>query len=73
MRSEGSDMFGLGIWELVLILVIVVIIFGVGRLPELGGALGKSIKSFKKASNEPDEIDVTPKKEGSENSAGPST
>jgi len=64
-------MFGLGIWELVLILVIVVIIFGVGRLPELGGALGKSIKSFKKASKEPDEIDVTPKKEGSENSAGP--
>ena len=66
-------MFGLGIWELVLILVIVVIIFGVGRLPELGGALGKSIKSFKKASKEPDEIDVTPKKEGSENSAGPTT
>lgn len=64
-------MFGLGIWELVLILVIVVIIFGVGRLPELGGALGKSIKSFKKASHEPDEIDVTPKKEESENSAGP--
>jgi sec-independent protein translocase protein TatA len=64
-------MFGLGIWELVLILVIVVIIFGVGRLPEIGGALGKSIKSFKKASKEPDEIDVTPKKEGSENSAGP--
>jgi sec-independent protein translocase protein TatA len=59
-------MFGLGVWELVLILVIVVIIFGVGRLPEIGGALGKSIKAFKKAVREPDEIDVTPKKEGSD-------
>ena len=63
-------MFGLGVWELVLILIIVVIIFGVGRLPELGGALGKSIKSFKRASREPDEIDVTPGKEGAEKPAG---
>ncbi len=63
-------MFGLGVWELVLILVIVIIIFGVGRLPEIGGALGKSIKAFKKATREPDEIDVTPKKEGSDKSAG---
>ena len=66
-------MFGLGIWELVLILLIVVIIFGVGRLPELGGALGKSIKAFKRATKEPDEIDVTPKKEGSEKSTTEST
>jgi sec-independent protein translocase protein TatA len=66
-------MFGLGIWELLLILLIVVIIFGVGRLPELGGALGKSIKAFKKATREPDEIDVTPKKEGSEKSTPEST
>jgi sec-independent protein translocase protein TatA len=65
-------MFGLGIWELVLILVIVIIIFGVGKLPEIGGALGKSIKAFKKATREPDEIDVTPKKEGSDKSAGSS-
>jgi sec-independent protein translocase protein TatA len=63
-------MFGLGIWELVLILAIVIIIFGVGKLPEIGGALGKSIKAFKKATREPDEIDVTPKKEGSEKSPG---
>ncbi|MDP3938652.1 MAG: twin-arginine translocase TatA/TatE family subunit [Deltaproteobacteria bacterium] len=65
-------MFGLGIWELVLILLMVVIIFGVGRLPELGGALGKSIKAFKKATKEPDEIDVTPKKTG-EDETGNST
>jgi sec-independent protein translocase protein TatA len=64
---RGLPMFGLGIWELMLILLIVVIIFGVGRLPELGGALGKSIKAFKKATREPDEIDVTPKKPEREN------
>ena len=63
-------MFGLGIMELVVILVIVMIIFGVGKLPEIGGALGKSIKAFKKASKEPDEIDVTPKKEDTEKPTG---
>ena len=63
-------MFGLGIMELIVILVIIVIIFGVGKLPEIGGALGKSIKAFKKATREPDEIDVTPKKEGSGKSPG---
>jgi len=51
-------MFGLGTTELIVILVIVLIIFGVGRLPEIGGALGKSIKNFKNATD--GEIDVTP-------------
>ncbi len=37
-----------GGWEWIIILVIVVIIFGVGRLPEIGGALGKGIRDFKK-------------------------
>lgn len=37
----------LGPWELAIILVIVVIIFGVGKLPEIGGALGKGIREFK--------------------------
>jgi sec-independent protein translocase protein TatA len=41
----------LGTMELVLILVIVVIIFGVGRLPEIGGAVGKAIREFKTASS----------------------
>jgi sec-independent protein translocase protein TatA len=53
-------MFGIGIPELLIILVIVLIIFGAGKLPEIGGALGRSIKSFRKATREPDEIDVTP-------------
>jgi sec-independent protein translocase protein TatA len=38
-----------GIWELAIILVIVIIIFGVGKLPELGGALGKGIREFRQA------------------------
>jgi len=39
----------LGAPELIIILVVVVIIFGVGRLPEVGGALGKGIKEFRKS------------------------
>lgn len=43
-------MAGLGWQELVIVLIIVVIIFGAGKLPEIGGALGKSIKEFKDSS-----------------------
>jgi sec-independent protein translocase protein TatA len=53
---------GIGITELVIILVIVIIIFGAKRLPELGSGVGKAIKNFKKATTGKDEIDVTPKK-----------
>lgn len=53
-------MFGLGTTELVLILVLVLIVFGAGKLPEIGSALGKGIRSFRKAAGERDEIDVTP-------------
>ncbi|HNZ59685.1 MAG TPA: twin-arginine translocase TatA/TatE family subunit [Syntrophorhabdaceae bacterium] len=55
-------MFGLGFPELIVILIIVILIFGAGRISEIGGALGKGIKSFKKSIKEPDEIDVTPTK-----------
>jgi sec-independent protein translocase protein TatA len=44
-----------GIWELLLILLIVVLVFGVGRLPEVGGAVGKSIKEFRKTVSDPDD------------------
>ena len=48
-------MFGLGVPELVLILIIGLVVFGPGRLPDIGKALGKSIKEFKSANNEKDE------------------
>ncbi|WP_155934999.1 MULTISPECIES: twin-arginine translocase TatA/TatE family subunit [Pseudodesulfovibrio] len=54
---------GFGVWELLIILVIVLVIFGAKKLPEIGGGIGKAISNFKKATNEPDEIDVTPKSE----------
>jgi sec-independent protein translocase protein TatA len=41
-----------GVWELVVILVIVVVIFGAGRLSDVGGALGKGIREFRKATTE---------------------
>jgi len=59
-------MFGLGTTELIIILVLVLVIFGAGKLPEIGGALGKGLRSFKKAVQEPDEIDITPKEEDKE-------
>ena len=58
-------MFGLGVGELVVVLVIVLVLFS-NRLPDLGEGLGKSIRKFRKAVNQPDEIDVTPKKKGSD-------
>ena len=49
-------MFGLGMQELLIILVIILIIFGAGKLPEIGSALGKGIKNFKKTMNDSNEI-----------------
>jgi sec-independent protein translocase protein TatA len=42
-------MFGkMGVWEIALIVVIILIVFGVGKLPQVGGAIGKGIRSFRK-------------------------
>jgi sec-independent protein translocase protein TatA len=48
---------GLGPFEILLILGIVVLIFGVGKLSDVGGAVGKSIREFRKAAREPDELE----------------
>jgi len=59
-------MFGLGLQELIIVLVIVMVLFGAKRLPELASGMGKAIKNFKKAAAEPDDIDVTSKKKSVE-------
>lgn len=53
-------MFGIGLPEMLVVLVIIFIVFGAGKLPEIGGAIGRGIKSFKKATHEPDEIAAAP-------------
>jgi sec-independent protein translocase protein TatA len=55
-------MFGLGTQELFIILLIVVVLYGGTRLPQIGKGIGEAIRNFKKATSEPDEVDVTPKK-----------
>ena len=51
-------MFGIGVPELVIIFLIILIIFGAGKLPEIGGAIGKTIKNFKKATTEVDQTET---------------
>ncbi len=55
-------MFGIGMPELIIILVIILIIFGAGKLPEIGAGMGKAIRNFKGATSdsekkEPEKID----------------
>ncbi|MCK9173910.1 MAG: twin-arginine translocase TatA/TatE family subunit [Desulforhopalus sp.] len=55
-------MFGMGIWELLVILAIVVVIFGAGKLPELGAGLGKGIKNFKDATKKEEQKTIDDEK-----------
>jgi sec-independent protein translocase protein TatA len=52
-------MFGIGMPELIIILVIILIIFGAGKLPEIGGGVGKAIRNFRQAtkSSEPEDTE----------------
>jgi sec-independent protein translocase protein TatA len=60
-------MFGLGLPELLIILVIVVLLFGAGRLPQIGAGIGEGIRNFRKAMRDKDEVDVTPAKPEEQN------
>ena len=57
-------MFGIGTQELLIILVLVMIIFGAGKLPQVGNSLGKALRNFKKGMQdaEEEELEVKPKK-----------
>ena len=64
-------MFGsMGITELVLILFIVLVIFGAGKLPQLGEGLGKAIKGFKKSVHEADAIELEASRQEAQGQAG---
>ena len=54
--------FKMGGWEIALILVIILIVFGVGKLPQVGGAIGKGLRSFKKAQSGEEEEEATVEK-----------
>ena len=61
--GEGIMPFRFGPMELIIVLVVVLIIFGVGRLPEIGGAMGKAIKEFRSTQKDITDEDTTAKKE----------
>ena len=56
-------MFGFGVPELLIIGSIVMLVFGVGKLPEIGSSFGKAISNFKKAADEKDQVDLARKKD----------
>lgn len=56
-------MFGFGTPELLLIGFIVVMVFGVGKLPEIGSSVGKTISNFRKAADGKDAVELNSKKE----------
>jgi sec-independent protein translocase protein TatA len=60
-------MFGLGVPELLIICVIVVLLFGAGKLPQIGSGLGEGIRNFRKSMKDKNEVDVTPKKKPENN------
>jgi sec-independent protein translocase protein TatA len=63
-------MFGMGIGELLVVLVVVLVVFGPGRLPEVMGSLGKGMQEFKKGLREPPAVEKAPE---SDDPSKPST
>jgi len=57
-------MFGIGMPELIIILIIILIIFGAGKLPEIGAGMGKAIRNFKGATTDSEEKEKEKLKEG---------
>ncbi|MBQ7617683.1 MAG: twin-arginine translocase TatA/TatE family subunit [Desulfovibrio sp.] len=51
----------IGPTELIIILVVVLVLFGSKKLPEIGAGLGRAIRNFRRATTEPAEVDITPK------------
>ena len=60
---------GLGPWELIIVLVIVLIVFGAGKLPTIGNSVGEALKNFKKALKEHPEASSEPSKNKSDNNS----
>lgn len=53
----------IGMAEILVILAVFVVFFGYKKLPDLGKSLGRGLKNFKRSLNEPEEIDITPRKD----------
>ena len=66
--------FHIGPWEIALVLVIILIVFGVGKLPQVGGAVGKGLRAFKKGqAGEEEEEEEKPKKKATRKAAKSTT
>ena len=63
---------GIGMQEMLIILLVVLVLFGAKKLPEIGGGLGRAIRNFKRATSEPDEIDISAKPEAKKEQPAPS-
>lgn len=57
-------MFGFGMPELIIVGTLVMLVFGVGKLPEIGNSVGKAINNFRKAADAKDQIEINSEKKG---------